>query len=261
MGHYKKNFLEHAILRVDFSSQIEKLKEEINIDVKNKCMEFFPVFETQKIHKKEISVKNTPEGNPDITNKETEDTFWNFFNPQRNRQLAISSNFVHVDYKDYLDFENFGTPFCEVLTELLRKYPDIKPNRLGLRYVDKIRIPDLKKQGRTWGSYWKKYIAQNLLCGINFADDEGNLSRQMNSIEMNYDEDFMLRFQYGIFNEDYPATNKRTIFTIDTDIYSMKLFTLEEIRENIIIFNKKAEQWFEKSIKDPLREIMGKSEL
>ena len=78
----------------------------------------------------------------------------------------------------------------------------------------------------------------------------------MASIEMNY-TDCMLRFQYGIFNSDYPAPNKKREFILDTDVYSVGLYTMEEIADQIDAFHDRAKNWFEQSIKQPLRIKMG----
>ena len=145
--------------------------------------------------------------------------------------------------------------FFEVLTALTKVYPSLKINRIGLRYVDQIEIAKEGTTRTSWASFWNKYIDSKLIQSLAFADDDKQIARQMNSIEMNY-ERFMLRFQYGIYNADYPAPNKKHSFIIDTDVYSAGLYDGDECNSLLDIFHEKASMWFEKSIKDALRKKM-----
>ena len=78
----------------------------------------------------------------------------------------------------------------------------------------------------------------------------------MNLIETDYG-DFNVRFQYGIFNSDYPAINKKKVFVLDTDVYATGIFEYDECDQYIINFHQKAKNYFEKSIRESLKIIMG----
>ena len=72
---------------------------------------------------------------------------------------------------------------------------------------------------------------------------------------MNYG-DFMLRFQYGISNPDYPAPNKKQIFILDTDVYSVGLYSIADVTDVVNQYHEVAKDWFERAIKDNLRKKM-----
>ena len=163
---------------------------------------------------------------------------------------------MFIDYKRYSSFEVLNKEFFAILTALISNYSQIRINRVGLRYIDKILLPGTKLSNKSWHSYWSKYISEYLIRGLSFPDDCSKISRHLNSIEMNYGG-YQLRFQYGIFNEDYPAPNKKNGFILDTDVYSVGLLEIEDIKSDIDMFHQRAVEWFEKAIKKPLKEIMN----
>ena len=74
-------------------------------------------------------------------------------------------------------------------------------------------------------------------------------------IELNYGES-MLRFQYGIFNKDYPAVNKQYSFLLDTDVYAQGVFEIHDLKLKLSEFHSKAKDIFEEAITDELRKKM-----
>lgn len=258
MSSYAKHFLTNVILRIDFVSGESQLKTEINTAVKEICIKHFPIAEEKKVEIQEFHISNNPELKSTMVNQQSAYE-WHFFGKNREKELCITDSNIFVDFKVYSNFEDFKNQFWEVLTQLLTAYPEIKINRIGLRYIDQISLVGDKTQRKNWKTYWTKYISAQLIEGLAFADADASLARHMNSIEMNYG-DHMLRFQYGIHNEDYPAPNKKQVFILDTDIYSIGLFSLDEIDAYLGVFHDKAKAWFERAIKDALRKKMGVKE-
>lgn len=255
MSRYKNHFLSNAIIRVDFVNEETGINTELSPDVKNVCNKYFPILEAKKIEVQEYQINESRAGQTIVTNKKTSFE-WHFFGRNREKELTITATSVFVDVKEYTDYESFKSEFFEVLNTMVLSYPGIKINRLGLRYIDSIDLITDRTQKKDWQSYWNKYISASLLCGIGFADDDDALTRQMNKIEMNYG-DYMLRFQYGIHNSDYPAPNKKKMYILDTDVYSVGLMTIPEAMELLDVYHTKAKEWFEKSIKAALRTKMG----
>lgn len=255
MSSYANHFLTNVILRIDFVSGESQLKTELSNAVKEICIKHFPIAEEKKVEIKEFRISNNPDIQSTIINAEAA-LEWHFFDKNREKELCITASNIFVEFKAYSSFKEFKEPFWEVLSQLLTTYPDIKLNRVGLRYIDQISMIGDKALRKSWVSYWTKYISAPLIQGLAFVDDDASLTRQMSSIEMNYG-DHMLRFQYGIHNEDYPAPNKKRVFILDTDIYAVGLFSLDDIDANLVIFHEKAKAWFERAIKNALRKKMG----
>ena len=253
---YKNHFLTDAIIRIDFTSPIDPIKRELVAEVRNCCIKHFPLVEERNIETQEVVVNNGPAGQSTMINKE-QIKEWHFWSKTRGSELCVAPNCLFVNYKtDYVSFEKFIEPFFEVLTQIVSSYPGVKINRIGLRYIDQINLPLDKKPRKDWMTYWKKYINSTLISGLQFADQDAAICRHMNSIEMNYG-DYILHFQYGIFNEDYPAPNKKNQFILDTDVYTTGLFDANDVLEYTTKFHEQVKLWFEKAIKDDLRKIMG----
>lgn len=252
---YKTHFLSDVILRVDFVSPEESIKKTISPEVKNICVKFFPITEERKVETQQVLVTNEPGTQNTVLSKE-QFSEWHFYGKEKEKELCISNNCSFINLKKYTSFEDLKSQFFGVLDVLLQNYPNIRINRVGLRYVNQINLPVEKKTRKTWSSYWGKYISDALVKPLSFVDVDTALSRQMNSVEMNYG-DYMLRFQYGIFNADYPAPNKKNSFVIDIDIFASGLIDSEDVKAYADTFHSKAKEWFEKAIKQGLREKMG----
>lgn len=251
---YQNHYLTDVIFRIDFVSPIESIQKDLDADMRNVSAKYFPIPEPRTIEKKEVLVTDQPD-KKDVVIKTQKIIEWHFWGKDREKELVIASNCVFVDFKAYHSFTDFKNEFFEIFEALQKAYPDIRPNRMGLRYIDQIDLLSDKSTRKNWGSYWTKYINSDLLRGLFFADDDKAITRYMNSIEMNYGT-CMLRFQYGIHNQDYPAPNKKQIFILDTDIYSSGLFTNEDANNAIDDYHTRAKDWFERSIKTALREKM-----
>lgn len=251
---YKNHYLKNVILRVDFVSPEEMLKQSLLPEVKNICVKHFPIFEELKIetHQVQISREGSTVKNDVCLEKISE---WHFFGKDRNNELVITHSNMFVNFKEYESFADFKSQFFMILDKLVKAYPNIKINRVGLRYIDQIELASDKKVRKSWRNYWNKYLNTHLLQGLLFADNDMAITRHMSTLEMNYG-DHMLRFQYGIYNEDYPAPNKKNSFVLDTDIYAHGLFSTDEVKDSVDVYHQQAKNWFEKSIKAPLRNKM-----
>ncbi len=95
-----------------------------------------------------------------------------------------------------------------------------------------------------------------LLSIFNVADDKTKIARAFNNLTLNYDN-FKLRFQYGMWNSDFPATIRKKVFILDYDAYDESLWSKDEIIKFLPIFHDKIEQLFEMSIKQALRDKMN----
>lgn len=252
---YNNHFLTNVILRADFVFSEEELKHSISDKVKNLCVEMLPIFEERIINAQQLMVNGSMNfSNTIISNEKISE--WHFLSGDRDKEICITNNSIYANFTKYTTYSELKEIFTSVFITLISEYPKVKINRIGLRYIDQIELPLEKKKRTNWKAYWNKYINTDLLNGLNFiVNDDDFLSRNMSSIEMNY-TDYMLHFQYGIFNPDYPAANKKNLFIIDTDVYSTGLISSDEVENKIDEFHKQAKIWFENSIKDNLRKIM-----
>lgn len=254
---YNHNYLTDVILRVDFVKSEETIKKELNIKVLEKCLESFPIKDIKEKEQKHVVVVDNPE-NPELstTTIKTEKVFeWHFFGRNREKELTITNNCFIISLKQYVSFVELENEFLSIFSIFCENYPETKINRVGLRYVDQLINIDENPVRESWNSYWSKYIDSKLLQGLSFCNCDKNISRYLNMIELNYGES-MLRFQYGIFNKDYPAVNKQYSFLLDTDVYAQGVFEIHDLKLKLSEFHSKAKDIFEEAITDELRKKM-----
>lgn len=251
---YNNNFLTDVIFRVDFSQKLNFDENGLDSEIMQICLKNFPM-QTKKQNPENQIIINP---NNQIETKLINKTEWHFTDVNKEKEITIAEDCYFILYKKYINFSISSGEFLEILKSLLNKY-QLKINRLGLRYIDDINMQTVSTNFKDWFNYWKKYINVELIHSLNFNNNYDNLSRCFNSIETNY-SDYMLRFQYGIFNTDYPAVNKKPSFILDTDVYSIGLYEFDEIQEKLKLFHAKAKDWFEKSITNTLRNKMGTEE-
>jgi len=72
-----------------------------------------------------------------------------------------------------------------------------------------------------------------------------------------HDEDVKVNFNYGLFNEYFPAPISKDEFILDFDAFTDSPRKFEECASLLEGFNKVIAIYFERSITDDLREEMG----
>lgn len=256
---YKKNFLSDVILRVDFDSSEEALKTELCQEITSAITDYFPDPGGGPTKRRYIEVKNEASVDGNVISKDYQFNEWHFWGLGREKELCITHSCLFIVYKKYDSFSVLHEEFFHVLDAVLGKYPQIRISRVGLRYIDKIKPDVMREAKQNWYKYWREYINEALIQGLNFSCVDPRMTRHLNSIEMKYDG-YQLRFTYGISNEDYPAPNKRNVFILDTDVYSGSLSDFGDVRSYVTEFHEQAKIWFESAITDSLREIMNEQQ-
>ena len=245
--NYKKNFLSEVVIRVDFLNTLPELEKNLPIQIRQAATRNFPIVEPPKTSVSK-EYKLTPEEIKETDRKEKIE--WNFFKDDRKKRLFISSKEVFSSYLEYSSFEDLKFPFLYVLRELNNCVRDLQCRRLGLRFINNISF----QSGDPFD--WKKLINHQLIQTINFPSEKRNISRAFNVLDFNFD-DYMMRFQFGLFNPDFPARIKQKQFILDIDAYSERIQDYNEILISIEKFHNKIQQTFESCIQDDLREIMN----
>lgn len=206
--------------------------------------ERFPITEEKKVIGKELLIGQNITKERSIESKE-----WHYYGKNREKHLSISPNNMFIEYDKYEYFEKLREDFLSVSNALFDAYPKLQVQRLGLRYIDNIEISEGNPTD------WDKYLKPELNTIFNLADDKVKVSRAFHVLEFNYGDD-MLRFQFGMFNPDYPAPIKKKIYTLDFDMYTTRLLDKIDIEETLNRYHIKLNHWFEEVITDELRNLM-----
>jgi len=241
---YKKDFLNRVIVRIDFDSSLPIAAAGPAKGIYDTVKERFPTTEEKKLVGKELVIGPGATQERSIEAKE-----WHYYGRDRKKHLTISPNAMLIEYNEYEYYEKLREDFLSVSDALFRAYSELQVNRLGLRYIDNIDIPGENP------AEWNEYLRPELNSIFAIADKKETISRAFHVLEFNYGED-LLRFQFGMFNPDYPAPIKKKIYTLDFDMYVTKLLDKKDIEQTLDRFHDKVSRCFEEVITDRLREVM-----
>lgn len=240
---YENPFLKETILRIDFPTNIPEIEKAVPTKVSNAVIKRFPILEPQQVHGHQVEF--TPAG---TKTKSVESTAWNFFGVERDKNLTISQNSFVLQVRNYKTYEQVIDDISEPLRLLCETFPDLRANRVGLRYVNVLDFGDEAPLD------WSKYIDEKLLAFINFHKSV-NLSRAFQILEYNFDGD-ALKCQLGIANPDYPAKIKRRQFVIDLDGTALGGFDNQEIIVKVNSAHDRVQEFFESCITEETRAKM-----
>ena len=241
---YKKDFLNEVIARVDFDTPLPIATSGPAESIYSTVKERFPITEQEKLVGKEFLI------GPGATKERSiESKAWHYYGENREKRLTISRNVMFVKYNKYEYYETLRADFLSVSNALFNAYPKSQVKRLGLRYIDNI---DIQENNPT---EWDKYLRPELNTIFAIAEKKEAISRAFHVLEFNYGED-LLRFQFGMFNPDYPAPIKKKIYTLDYDMYVARLLDQTDIGDTLDRFHEKVGRYFENVITDELRKVM-----
>ena len=242
---YDSPFLKEVIVRLDFSYPIMKLAKTLPPRLKNIALESFPISEPQEFFGKELLITKEATKEKILS----EGTNWLFHNLDRQKTLIIANNNVNISYKKYDSFDVLKQEFLQIVEELLSSYDDLQGKRIGLRYINDIKLSESDVLD------WNNYLDERLLNSLTFPQEPSKICRAFNNLELNFG-DLIVRFQYGMHNPDYPAPIRKKKFILDYDAYYQGPMNLEDIKQSLDKFHLNIKAIFEQSIKNKLRILM-----
>lgn len=245
MKKYHAPFLKEVIVRLDYSYPLTKLSKVLPAQIRDIVTPSFPISEPKEFIGKELEISKHA-----TKEKIVEGTDWFFHSMDRQKTLILARDNVNISYKKYDSFDVLKQEFLSIVKELFINYDDLQGKRLGLRYINEIILTENKVLE------WKDYLNGSLLNNLSFPEDPSKICRAFNNLELN-EEDFIVRFQYGMFNPDYPAPIRKKSFILDYDAYYQGALNLEDITPKLDKFKVTIKSIFERSISDGLRKLMG----
>lgn len=254
MPLYAKNFVTQVVLRGDFVrgtvpmvQQSEPLLE---------AMADFPVRKQLNRTKSEVHIQNTPQG-PVKDTRTTNFIENNFWTAEKTRHAALCSEYMFLEERRYEGYAPLRDTFLDILDIMAEQYPGMKLRRLGLRYINEIKLPEADAGPGLGAAFWERYINPLLLGGLRFAANDGALARHMCSTELNYGTD-RATVRYGVFNGEYPRPNRRREFVLDIDTFCQTEMTPDAAAGKLDEYHTAALSVFEAAITDALRDRMGR---
>lgn len=243
---YKSHFLTNVLFRVDFPKILELTEQKPPSKFQEKISDKYPIVKEVEGEIQKYQFKKA------LGCVETEKKVsWEFSNKEKTKRVFVDSDFVFVEYLKYEHFDDLFRDVKLIFETLVDLYPVRITNRVGLRYINQIKI------GSGDPIDWNGLIDPSLFSvQREFISGENNLLRSMHYLELK-EEEYNLKFQFGLFNSEYPNPISRKEFILDYDCSTNEEIDISKIFGKAKEFNKIIHEWFEKSIQDGLREIMG----
>lgn len=246
---YKTNFLTNVILRVDFPKVLSLDREHPPADFHAKIKEWFPDVRELPGGVFQIELKGNADGGPKVSTQEA--MAWVFSNKDKTKTVTVQSEAIAIEFSKYKDFEEFSGVAKSVFDVFFNIYDVVNVyKRVGLRFIDQIRV----NTGNALD--WDNMINPALVAiSRDFVRGTVPIKRSMHLLEIK-DEGCDLRFQFGLFNSEYPNPIARKEFVLDYDCSWTDETEISDIFGKVKTFHKIILKWFEMSIGDELRRIM-----
>jgi len=201
------NILKNVILRMDFLGEIDR-SDSILENLKKVLLNDFPKFETKDMVSLEMIADQTQR-----TTKEKRFKSFIFNNEEMDNSITLEPDAIVFDIKEYKTYKEFREIVQKVFQNLEGENSSVKVSRIGLRYINQIIV----KEGNPFE--WTGLIKEPLIYSRHFIDGINGVRRLMGVLELNT-PDYLIKFQYGWFNSEYPNPIARKEFLLDYDCSS-----------------------------------------
>lgn len=243
---YKSNFLTNVIFRVDFPKILGLDKEKPPAEFQKQISDRFPI--SKEVAGGIFDLQAAPDA---ISFKQEKTVEWDFFDKERTKKVHIASDFLYIEYYKFKNFGELKGDMRFIFETFIELYPVKIVSSIDLRFINQIRLDSGDPMD------WENLIHPSLFSITkDFTSDEDEVLRSMHLLDINENEN-KLRFQFGIFNSEYPNPIARKEFILDYDCRINEELETSEVYRKAEEFYGIIHKWFEKSIEDGLREIMG----
>lgn len=244
---YKRNFLKNVIVRIDFTSPVEELRNAISSTVEKKVLSLYPIKEPQTINSQQININNNQAKVCEMAPLQ----LFRYHSKNRSTICNIEMGHIDLNFLEYDRFEELLAETMSIFNSFMSEYKDAIIGRFGLRYINEINIPNEKDK-----TSWSEYINEKLLGTFSFSPEGYDLVRSFHSITTSSD-DILTQMQFGMHNPDYPAPIKKKLFILDLDSSYTGVTELVDLEKTFLQCHEKTQKLFEKSITEKLRELMN----
>ena len=242
---YVRNYLTNVIVRADFAAPWLRAPTPYPESVTTAILQEFPVEEQRTIQFGVAPVM--PSGQEPVVSDPVLEA--GYYSLDRSRHVGLARGHVFLEETRYEGFVKMSERLFKILEPIFACAPGLAIKRLGLRYMNVVTLP-----GRNVLN-WSSYLDRSLVSSLSFPGDGEGLTRAMSNMELVVDG-IGLRFQYGVWNPDYPNIVRRKEFILDLDASAMGLASYSEACDQTVHLHNIVESTFERSIKDALRKTM-----
>lgn len=243
---YASPYIKDAIVRVDFSPEIEVSDKFVEGAFAAANSARFPNLEPRVQVGQEFQFG--PEG---MSQKTVETREWQLFGPDRERRILLAKSALVVSCKAYTRWPELQADFTTALDALVSEFPQGQITRLGVRYINFVSLKERDPFD------WSGLIDPRLTGPLSFPADPKRTARSMHVLELEYPDDVRMKYQFGVPNPDYPAPVKQKHFVLDLDASVSRILDTGEVKALLDPMHAYIKELFESSIEDGLRNKMG----
>ena len=254
MPQYARDFITQMVLRADFAAGTAPIAGQLPEGVLS-ALEDYPERTSLNRSRTEVRVQKTPQG-PVRDTRTINFQEHNFWTAGRTVHAAVCSEYVFVAQRQYEGYRPLREDLLALTEALAAQFPGLRIRRLGMRYVNEIKLPEADAGPGLGADFWEHYVNPLLLGGLRFAANDGALARHMCTTELNYGTD-RATIRYGIFNGEYPRPNRRREFVLDVDAYCQGDLGPDVVPAKLDDYHAAACQVFEAAVTDALRARMN----
>jgi uncharacterized protein (TIGR04255 family) len=113
---------------------------------------------------------------------------WRFSDTSGNWTVVLSESFLSIETRRYDDFEDFLRRLRSLLDHLDEIYQPIVVTRIGLRYINEVRLN---------GRHWSNVVRPDLLGPLSLQEVAEHVERSIQELVMSFPEDESVRIRHG----------------------------------------------------------------
>lgn len=235
----RKSSLTKVIFRLDFQKEISFSKEFID-ELGSSIKDSYPELKTDERVLFSLTIESSGK-----TTKEKRDKIYRLTNKDTGNTIVLEPDSLAVDLSTYSRFSDLQSLVGELIRKVGPQIGEMKLRRIGLRYINEIKMPE----GHPLD--WTEFINENLVSNLRFVEKRNDLSRAMTVLEF-AGEEFRMRFQYGLFNSEYPNPIAKREFVLDYDCYLQEEFLLSDVSNYVSRFHAEIMKTLRESVSDGL---------
>lgn len=238
---YENNFLSEIILKIEFQNISEENYYSNFKEFKNIMTQEFPILTEYKSKEFKFTAINNEE--PTVTSKPGLNKW--IFRDNNKKLLTLNHDKIILQYngKFYNSFEKDIAPILELILKGLDIFQVENFNRIGMRYINQIKNTPLNLNDILTDEY-------------HFNFNIKNNTRIMNKIEFNED-DFLIIFNFGEFNDNYPSTVIKNNYILDYDCIFNQPITRNNLENKITTMHDKINDYFDKTTSKKFKQGLG----
>lgn len=202
------------------------------------------------------------------TSTETERQF-RWVNKSSSLSITLQPTRAVVETTDYPQFEEFRDIIKRTVDSLYASYEIAGVERIGLRYIDEVRVPNPPAHVKEWD----KWINKDLLASANIRQERG-AAKVSGIVQYTMGDDYHLRLRYAAMNRESVVGGgvlRRKIehppgpfFLLDIDSFwhpgtELPDFNNRTIMQTVDDLHAPTGETFQLSITDSLRTLLRKS--